>query len=146
MINNKQLFSLIFIIIGIILIISGISWMVVEQPWILDKVANEERLKMSFDELFSHEINHTLPEYLKQIYRFFGLWVIIIGCFITALSKPKMIENKNIRLILIFCVGILSYVGLILGYTWIPSSPFIYLGWGLVGLHLMSLLSHYNYK
>ena len=34
-----------------------------------------------FDDLFSEKINKTLPGYLKQIYEFFGLWVMIIGFF-----------------------------------------------------------------
>ena len=142
MINTKFIFSFVFMTIGIIMIVCGSRWMIVEEPWILDKIANEERLEMSFNELFNNDINITLPEYLKQIYRFFGLWVIVIGLFIGSLARIKIIENKNIRLILIFCVGIMSYGGLILGYIWIPSSPFIYLGWGLIALHLIALLSH----
>ena len=143
MINNKKLiFSITFMIMGVIMIVCGGRWMIVDEPWMLDKVANEERLEMTFDALFKADINKTLPGYLKQIYRFFGLWVIIIGLFISALARPKIIENKNIRLILLFCVGFMAYSGLILGYMLIPSSPFIYLGWGLIALHLTSLLSH----
>ena len=81
--------------------------MIVDEPWLLDKVANEERLEMTFDQLLNHNINQTLPDYLKQIYRFFGLWVIIIGLFIKSLSRIKIINNKDIRLTLIFCTGTL---------------------------------------
>ena len=80
--------------LGIIFIFLGLRWMLVDEPWILDKVANEERLNMTFDQLFSEEINETLPGYLKQIYRFFGLWVCIIGLFIVSFAKTKFIENK----------------------------------------------------
>ena len=140
--DKKIIFSIPLIIMGLIMIILGAQWIIVDEPWMLDKVANEERLRMTFDELFKPEINKTLPGYLKQIYRFFGLWVIIIGSFITLLSRPKITENKNIRLILLFCVGILVYPGLILGYILIPSSPFIYLGWVLVAIHWLSLFNH----
>ncbi len=146
MINNKYLFSFIFKTIGLILIIAGACWMIVDEPWLLDKVANEDRLEMTFDQLLNHNINQTLPDYLKQIYRFFGLWIIIIGLFIQSLSRIKIINHKDVRLTLIFCTGILSYSGLILGYIWIPNSPFIYLGWGLVVLHSISVFSHQNYK
>ena len=90
-INKVFLFSAPLIIMGISMILLGFGWLVVDEPWMLDEVANEERLQMSFEELF--KINETLPGYLKQIYRFFGLWVITIGIFITLLSMPKACSN-----------------------------------------------------
>ena len=83
------------------MVILGLGWITVDEPWMLDKVANEERLGMSFDDLFDSELNKTLPDYLKQIYRFFGLWVSIIGIFIVSFSSKKMIKNKDIRLSLL---------------------------------------------
>ena len=111
--------------------------MFVEEPWLLDKVANEERLEISFDKLFSNEINKTLPGYLKQIYRFFGLWVFIIGLFITLFSRQKISQNENIRLILLICTACMIFPGLILGYSLIPSSPFIYFGWFLIIMYFI---------
>ena len=142
--NKKLMFSLIFNLIGISMIVLGLGWMFVEEPWMLDKVANEERLEMSFDELFSNEINQTLPGYLKQIYRFFGLWVIIIGLFITLFSRQKIIKNKDIRLILLICTACMIFPGLILGYILIPSSPFIYFGWALIVMYFISIYYHLN--
>ena len=138
-----MLFSTPLIFIGIIMIFMGIRWMIVDQPWMLDKIANEERLGISFDKLFEPSINNTLPGYLRQIYRFFGLWVIIIGLFIVSFSRPSIIEYKNIRFTLLFCTGIMLYSGLILAYILIPSSPFIYLGWFLL---LMYFVSAWNYR
>ena len=43
----------------------GLRWIFVDEPWMLDKVANEERLNMTFENLFSYEINDTLPGYLQ---------------------------------------------------------------------------------
>mgnify|MGYP003339339772 CR=1 FL=1 len=67
---DYKLFRLPLLIIGFIFIIMGLRWIFVDEPWMLDKVANEERLNMTFQKLFSNEINDTLPGYLKQIYRF----------------------------------------------------------------------------
>tara|TARA_B100001113_G_C20765944_1_gene473048 strand:+ start:145 stop:522 length:378 start_codon:yes stop_codon:yes gene_type:complete len=120
----------------------GLRWMLVDDPWILDKVANEERLEMTFDKLFSSEINDTLPGYLKQIYRFFGLWVSIIGLFIISFLKEKFIQNSDIRKSLLICTGVTVYSALILAYIWIPSSPFIYLGLGSVILHSISIVGN----
>ena len=63
------------IIIFVVICISGLRWLISQEPWILDQAANEERLAMTFNELFSIEGNNTLAAYLKQIYRFLGLYV-----------------------------------------------------------------------
>jgi len=139
---NNKLYRIPLITIGLIFIIMGLRWMLVDDPWILDKVANEERLEMTFDKLFSSEINDTLPGYLKQIYRFFGLWVSIIGLFIISFLKEKFIQNSDIRKSLLICTGLTVYSALILAYIWIPSSPFIYLGLGSVILHSISIVGN----
>ena len=139
---NKSLFLIPLNILGYLFFILGIGWIIVDEPWMLDKVANEERIGMTFEKLFSEDINKSLPGYLKQIYRFFGLWVSVIGLFIIGFSKERFIENKSIRKTLLFCVGFTVYSALILAYKFIPSSPFVYVGWGGVFLHLISVLNH----
>ena len=142
----KNFFNIPFFIIGLTLIIMGFRWMIFDQPWMLDQVANEERLGMTFDQLFNNDINKTLPDYLKQIYRFFGLWVIIIGLFICGLSRPIVTSSSKIRVLLVICIGIMSYSGLALAIFWIPSSPFIYLGCVVLILHTVSLIAHFKYN
>ena len=142
----KKVFSIPLLIIGYTMIVLGIRWMIVDEPWMLDQVANEERLNMSFDQLFSSEINNTLPGYLKQIYRFFGLWVTVIGLFITSLSRENVSKDSIIRIIILFCVGIMCYSGLILVHVWIPSSPFLYLAYGMILLHLISVYGHIRFN
>ena len=139
----KKLFLTPIIILGLIFIVLGLRWMLVDEPWMLDKVANEERLSMTFEKLFSEEINDTLPGYLKQIYRFFGLWVSIIGLFIISFSKEKFIESKAFARNLLICIGTMVFSAQVLAYFYIPSSPFIYLGWGSI---LLYLVSAWNFK
>ena len=93
----EKIFQISYLIIAITLIILGLRWMIADEPWLLDKVANEERLGITFTELFNNNVNKSLPDYLKQIYRFFGLWIIIIGFFILGLSSSSMVENSKIR-------------------------------------------------
>ena len=138
----KKMFLTPVITLGVIFVVLGFRWMLVDEPWMLDKVANEERLKMTFDQLFNEEINETLPGYLKQIYRFFGLWVSIIGLFILSFAKKKFIENKAIAKSLLICIGIMVISAQTMAYVLIPSSPFIYLGWGSILLFLVSLWSY----
>ena len=139
---KKRLFRIPLLTIGFIFIIMGLRWIFVDEPWMLDKVANEERLNMTFEKLFSNEINDTLPGYLQQIYRFFGLWVSIIGLFIVSFLRKKFVEDSDIRKSLLICTGLTVYLVLILAYIWIPSSPFIYLGLGSVILHAISIIGN----
>ena len=116
--------------------------MIVDEPWMLDEVANVERLEMAFSELFEPEINSTLPGYLRQIYRFFGFWVIIIGLFITLFSYPNMLKNKLIAKRILFILAIMLTIGAILGYTLIPSSHFIYLIWIKIFMYIVSIYGY----
>ena len=54
------------LVIAAVISISGIRWLVSSEPWILDQVANEERLAMTFNELFLIEGNDTLAPYSIQ--------------------------------------------------------------------------------
>ena len=125
---TKKIFLIPIVTLGIIFIVLGLRWMLVDEPWMLDQVANEERLNMTFDQLFNEEINQTLPGYLKQIYRFFGLWVSIIGIFIISFAKTKFIEIKAFARNLIICIGLMVISAQTMAYILIPSSPFIFLG------------------
>ena len=136
---TKKIFLIPIVTLGIIFIVLGLRWMLVDEPWMLDKVANEERLNMTFDQLFNEEINQTLPGYLKQIYRFFGLWVSIIGIFIISFAKTKFIENKAFARNLLICIGLMVISAQTMAFILIPSSPFIYLGWGSILMFLVSL-------
>lgn len=141
---NRRLFRIPLLTIGFIFIIMGLRWIFVDEPWMLDKVANEERLNMTFEKLFSNEINDTLPGYLKQIYRFFGLWVSMIGLFIISFLREMFLEDSGIRKSLLICTGLTVYSALIFAYIWIPSSPFIYLGLVSVILHSISIIGNRN--
>ena len=139
--SNKTIAYPLFII-GIVMIISGFRWLVHPDPWLLDEVANVERLGKTFDEVFA-ESTPTIPDYLRQIYRFFGLWVLIIGLFISSLSLSiKAIKEKQVISKIIYITGFMLLFGMYLGYTLIPSSHFIVLMWFLVLLYLVSLYSY----
>ena len=144
--NKTNLYSYPIFIIGITLIFLGIRWMLTDEPWLLDEVANIERLNMSFDDLFSNEINGTLPGYLRQIYRFFGFWVIIIGLFLSFFSTPNITFEKHIRLRVLIVLGIMMFLGTILGYSLIPSSHFISLIWIMNLFYLISFYGHIKYN
>ena len=132
--------------VGLIMIILGMRWIFHSEPWLLDEVANVERLQMTFNVLFADDINKTLPGYLKQIYQFFGLWVMIIGLFITNFSIPSRIIKPDIAVPLLSIFFFLVISGLYFGYKLIPSSHFIFLGWGMMVAFSISLFSFYKLK
>ena len=132
------------VLISYSLIISGIRWMVSDEPWMLDQVANEERLNMTFKDLLSFEQNFTLSGYLTQIYRFLGLYVVGIGMFLLAFSSEKVLKISSVRTRIYCVLGSLLVVNLIVAYNWIPSSHFIYVMWAALFLFVVSLYAHIN--
>ena len=120
-------------IIGLSLVISGFRWLISSEPWLLDQVANEERLGITFQELFSINGNETLGDYLKQIYRFLGMYVLGIGLFVMSFSKNKILEIKVLRVRILMVLGILLFSNIVLAYIW-----------GAIGLYLFSLYNHFK--
>jgi len=145
MLPNKYTLSYPIFLIGVVLIISGLRWLINSEPWMLDEVANVERLGMTFEELFKPEINASLPGYLTQIYRFFGFWVLVIGLFISSFSSTSLMNNNKIASRIISLVGFVIGFGLYLSYTFIPSSHFIYLlFYMLYSFFLFNLIKEYK--
>ena len=130
------------ILISIALCVSGIRWLISSEPWILDQVANEERLQMTFVDLFLIEGNSTLSLYLTQIYRFLGLYVLGIGFLLLSFTSNKFLEIFFVRQRFLIVLGILLVSNLVLAYVWIPSSHFLYVMWGAIGLYCFSLYKH----
>ena len=146
MFPNKYTLSYPLVLIGVVLIVCGLRWLINPEPWMLDEVANVERLGMTFEELFKPEINASLPGYLTQIYRFFGFWVLVIGLFISNFSSSQLMRNDEVASRMISIVGFIIGFGLYLSYTFIPSSHFIYLIWFAFLLYLVSLYSFIKLK
>ena len=141
---KKNMLRIPLILISLALIISGIRWMTSDEPWMLDQVANEERLNMTFMELLSVDENFTLSGYLTQIYRFLGLYVVGIGMFLLAFSSEKTLKIPFVRTRIYCVLGSLLIVNLIVAYNWIPSSHFIYVMWFALLLFIISLYAHIN--
>jgi len=130
------------ILISISLCISGFRWLVSSEPWMLDQVANEERLQMSFVDLFLIDGNYTLSAYLTQIYRFLGLYVLGIGFSLLSFSSNDFLKIDSFRQRFLIVLGILLVSNLVLAYVWIPSSHFIYVMWSAIALFCISLYNH----
>jgi hypothetical protein len=141
---KKNMLRIPLVLISIVLIISGIRWMISDEPWMLDQVANEERLHMTFTDLLSVDENFTLSGYLTQIYRFLCLYVVGIGMFLLAFSSKKTLKIPFVRTRIYCVLGSLLIVNLIVAYNWIPNSHFIYVMWAALILFIISLYAHIN--
>ena len=130
------------ILISAALCISGIRWLISSEPWMLDQIANEERLQMTFIDLFLIDGNSTLSAYLMQIYRFLGLSVLGIGFTLLSFTSDKFLNVFSFRKRFLTVLGVLLFSNLILAYVWIPSSHFIFVMWGAIGLYCFSLYKH----
>jgi len=130
------------VLISIALCVSGVRWLISSEPWLLDQVANEYRLQKTFEELFLTDVESTLSAYLTQIYRFLGFYVLGVGFLLLSFTANKFLEISIVRQRLLSVLGILLVSNLVLAYTWIPSSHFIYLMWGAIGLYSLSLYNH----
>ena len=130
------------IIICIVICISGLRWLISPEPWMLDQVANEERLAMTFNDLFLIEGNDTLDEYLKQIYRFLGLFVFAVGFSMLVFTSNEFFKIKRFRDKYLLVLGVLLASNIVLAYFWIPSSHFIYIMWGAISLYIISVFNH----
>ena len=130
------------ILISISLCFSGLRWLVSSEPWMLDQVANEERLQMTFVDLFLIDGNYSLSAYLTQIYRFLGLYVLGIGFSLLSFSSNKFLKIDSFRQRFLIVLGVLLFSNLVLAYMWIPSSHFIYVMWGAIALFCLSLYNH----
>ena len=120
-------------LIGILTISLGVVWCVLEQPWLLDKSANEVLLQTSFDVLIAEKINIGLPSYLTIVYRFLGLCMLTIGFLIIGYVYVTRLGTKIARncIFLILLVILLGIYFLMLNY--LPSS------------HLMSVLYFFTF-
>ena len=134
------------ILISISLCVSGVRWLVSSEPWMLDQVANEERLQMTFIDLFLIDGNYSLSAYLTQIYRFLGLYVLGIGFSLVSFTSNKFLIIDSFRQRFLIVLGVLLVSNLVLAYVWIPSSHFIYVMWGAIALFCFSLYNHLNIK
>ncbi|MFC1549943.1 hypothetical protein ACFL46_01440 [Candidatus Neomarinimicrobiota bacterium] len=142
--TTNKLYRLPFYLIGITLIILGPIWIFMDEPWMFDQVANEAALGTSFEELLNAEINHSLPDYLRIIYTWFGLWVTSLGVMIVLNIHFLDINNHKAKNIFSFVTGLFLLVSVFLGYTTIPESPFIFVIWVLIIVYLAGMFTTFR--
>ena len=116
-----------FFIIGFSAFFAGFAWILAPEPWLLDEYANTILLDESYENLFAADINRNLPDYLTLLYRFFGWWVSLIGLLTIGYTYVTRLGThiSRITIQVAYFIG-LTGIGIIL-YTFIPTTPFVYL-------------------
>ena len=112
-------------LIGVVSLAFGFIWILHPEPWLLDQPANEALLQTSFNELFLDDANKFLPSYLIVIYRFLGLWLIIIGLLVLSYVKITKLGTKQARVLIHSTLFITLISMCYLIFKHLPSSPLI---------------------
>ena len=133
-------------IVGLAALILGVVYITTQNPWILDKEANETLLTVTYNMLFSQSINQNLSSYLLLIYRFFGWWLVSIGLLISSfvyITKMGTPTSRNTLHLVTFFVLLGIYR---IEYTFIPSSPFLWLTHALSFMLFLSIFGSLRLK
>ena len=133
-------------IIGLSALVLGVVYVTINEPWLLDKEANEKLLGVTYNTLFAQNANRHLPNYLTLMYRFFGWWVVSIGLLISVYVLVTKMGTQLARNILhIVTVIILTGIYCI-EYHFIPETPFLWLTHSIALLFLVSIYGSVKLK
>lgn len=133
-------------IIGLSALVLGVFYVTINEPWLLDKEANEKLLGVTYNTLFAQNVNQHLPNYLTLMYRFFGWWVVSIGLLISVYVLVTKMGTQLARNTLhIVTVIILTGIYCI-EYHFIPETPFLWLTHSLALLFLVSIYGSVKLK
>ena len=133
-------------IIGLSALVLGVVYVTINEPWLLDKEANEKLLGVTYNTLFSQNVNQHLPNYLTLMYRFFGWWVVSIGLLISVYVLVTKMGTQLARNTLhIVTVIILTGIYCI-EYHFIPETPFLWLTHSIALLFLVSIYGSVKLK
>ena len=133
-------------IIGLSALALGVVYVTINEPWLLDKEANEKLLGVTYNTLFSQNVNQHLPNYLTLMYRFFGWWVVSIGLLISVYVLVTKMGTQLARNTLhIVTVIILTGIYCI-EYHFIPETPFLWLTHSIALLFLVSIYGSVKLK
>ena len=133
-------------IIGLSALVLGVVYVTINEPWLLNKEANEKLLGVTYNTLFAQNVNQQLPHYLTLMYRFFGWWVVSIGLLISVYVLVTKMGTQLARNILhIVTVIILTGIYCI-EYHFIPETPFLWLTHSIALLFLVSIYGSVKLK
>ena len=133
-------------IIGLNALTLGVVYTTISQPWLMDKKANEILLEVGYETLFAQDVNQHLPDYLTLMYRFFGWWLVSVGLLIflyVLVTKMGTRLARNSLHIITIIILIGTYC---IEYVFIPTTPFLWLTYGIAFLLLVSIYGSVKLK
>ena len=133
-------------IIGLSALVLGVFYVTINEPWLLNKEANEKLLGVTYNTLFAQNANRHLPNYLTLMYRFFGWWVVSIGLLISVYVLVTKMGTQLARNIL-HVVTVIILTGIYcIEYHFIPETPFLWLTHIIALLFLVSIYGSVKLK
>ena len=133
-------------IIGLSALVLGVFYVTINEPWLLNKEANEKLLGVTYNTLFAQNANRHLPNYLTLMYRFFGWWVVSIGLLISVYVLVTKMGTQLARNIL-HVVTVIILTGIYcIEYHFIPETLFLWLTHSIALLFLVSIYGSVKLK
>ena len=133
-------------IIGLSALVLGVFYVTINEPWLLNKEANEKLLGVTYNTLFAQNANRHLPNYLTLMSRFFGWWVVSIGLLISVYVLVTKMGTQLARNIL-HVVTVIILTGIYcIEYHFIPETPFLWLTHSIALLFLVSIYGSVKLK
>ena len=133
-------------IVGLSALALGVVYVTINEPWLLNKEANEKLLGVTYNTLFAQNVNQHLPNYLTLMYRFFGWWVVSIGLLISVYVLVTKMGTQLARNIL-HVVTVIILTGIYcIEYHFIPETPFLWLTHSIALLFLVSIYGSVKLK
>ncbi len=133
-------------IIGLSALALGVVYLTINEPWLLDKEANEKLLGGTYNTLFSQNVNLHFPGYLTIVYRFFGWWVVSVGLLISAFILVTKMGTQLARNSLHTVTAIVLTGLYCIEYHFIPETPFLWLTHSVALLFLVSVYGSVKLK
>ena len=133
-------------IVGLSALVLGVVYVTINEPWLLDKEANEKLLGVTYNTLFAQNVNQHLPNYLTLMYRFFGWWVVSIGLLISVYVLVTKMGTQLARNILHIVTAIILTGTYCIEYHFIPETPFLWLTHSIALLFLVSIYGSVKLK
>ena len=133
-------------IIGLSALVLGVVYVTINEPWLLDKEANEKLLGVTYNTLFAQNINQRLPNYLTLMYRFFGWWVVSIGLLVSVYVLVTKMGTQLARNVLHIVTVIILTGTYCIEYHFIPETPFLWLTHSIALLFLVSIYGSVKLK
>lgn len=144
--RRHRLFVLPLLLMGGGITVHGLLWVIADEPWLLDRGANELLLRSSYESLLAAPPNHHLADYLTGLYRFFGWWLAMLGLLVLTYLRGADLRRRRARRAILAALFVALVGVLWLQARFIPTSPFVLTGAAMALAWLVSAAASFTWS